>query len=211
MRVNPFVSTPRVFLFDLGGVLVVNTGLDRMAALLPAPASHDEVMSRWLASPVVRAFETGRIEPAEFARQLVAEWNLESSPEQLLAEFATWPKGFYPGAAELLSELHGQFRLACLSNSNAIHWPRLSKLLTDIDVPLASHELGQVKPDAACFIAALDRIGASPQEIAFFDDAAANVAAATALGMRAFQVNGPAGIQAALSAEGWIGVAEGQP
>ena len=38
------------------------------------------------------------------------------------SSFAGWARGFHPGAEELLSELRQQHRVACLSNSNEIHW-----------------------------------------------------------------------------------------
>ena len=198
------MSVPSVLLFDLGGVLVHNTGPGRLAELTNASGKEDAVAAQWLASPAARAFEVGRLEPAEFARQMVAEWNLELDPQQFLAEFATWPTGLYPGAAELLSQLRTHFRLACLSNSNPLHWPRLEALLPGMDLRLSSHELGQAKPDAACFASALQRLAVGPREVAFFDDAPANVAAARALGMRAFRVDGPEAIRTRLHAEGWI-------
>jgi putative hydrolase of the HAD superfamily len=197
------VSLPSVLLFDLGGVLVHNTGPRRLAELTNARCKEDVLASRWLTSPAARAFEVGTLEPAEFARQMIAEWRLGLDPQQFLAEFAAWPKGLYPGAAELLSRLRADFRLACLSNSNSLHWPRLQALLPGFDLCLSSHELGRAKPDAACFASALDRLAISPRKVAFFDDAPANVAAARAIGMQAFRVNGPEDVRARLDAEGW--------
>jgi HAD superfamily hydrolase (TIGR01509 family) len=198
------VDNPSVLLFDLGGVLVHNAGPGRLAALLPDLATREDVASRWLASPVVRAFESGKLEPGQFARQLVHEWQLKLGADELLAEFATWATGLYPGAAELLGQLRGEFRLACLSNSNPLHWAHLRELLANFDTPLASHELGEVKPDPVCFALALDRLGVGSREVAFFDDAPANVATASALGMRAFCVNGLDETRTRLQTEGWI-------
>jgi putative hydrolase of the HAD superfamily len=190
-------------LFDLGGVLVHNTGPWRLAELTNARGKEDAIASKWLSSPAARAFEVGTLEPTEFARQMISEWHLGLDPEQFLAEFATWPKGLYPGAGELLSRLRADFRLACLSNSNSLHWPRLEALLPSFELRLSSHELGRAKPDAACFASALDRLAISPRKVAFFDDAPANVAAARAIGMQAFRVNGPEDVRARLDAEGW--------
>jgi HAD superfamily hydrolase (TIGR01509 family) len=77
-------------------------------------------------------------------------------------------------------------------------------LLTNFDVALSSHELGRVKPDAECFVAALEHLEVDAQDVAFFDDSPANVAAASAQGMRAFRVNGADEAKATLQAEGWI-------
>jgi putative hydrolase of the HAD superfamily len=49
---------------------------------------------------------------------------------------------------------------------------------------LFSCRLGAIKPEPAAFRSALDALHAKPQEVIFFDDRPANVAAALALGLR---------------------------
>src|SRR5256885_15418243 len=115
---------PAVLLFDLGGVLVENVGFERFNALLPSPIPTEELKTWWLASPAVRAFEVGSCTPEAFARGVVAEWQLPLSPNAFLEAFSYWPKGLYPGASELLATLRERHVVACLSNSNAIHWQR---------------------------------------------------------------------------------------
>jgi HAD superfamily hydrolase (TIGR01509 family) len=106
-------------------------------------------------------------------------------------------RGWLPGATALLAELRPRFRLAALSNSNAAHWERLAELgvLAEFDVALGSHELGVRKPDAASFRGALERLAVPAEAVLFFDDSAANAAAALALGMQAAQVEGPAAVR----------------
>jgi glucose-1-phosphatase len=195
---------PTVLLFDLGGVLVENVGFERLNALLPRPMPVEELKTRWLASTAVRSFEVGSCSASVFAGELVAEWQLSLSPEAFLDAFASWPKGLYPGAAELLSQLRGRFTLACLSNSNAVHWQRFGGFREYFQISLSSHVLGQVKPDAACFTRALQECNVNASAVAFFDDSLTNVAAARALGMRAFHVNGLVEVQRTLAAEGWL-------
>jgi putative hydrolase of the HAD superfamily len=195
---------PAVLLFDLGGVLVENVGFERLNALLPAPMTEEALKSRWLASPAVRSFEVGAMTPSTFAAELVAEWRLPLAPGDFLDAFASWPKGLYPGAAELLAGLREHHVLACLSNSNAVHWERFDGFREHFQVALSSHLIGQVKPDAACFAQALDACDAAASDVAFFDDSLVNVAAARAFGLQAFHVNGLAELQTALAAQGWL-------
>ena len=99
------------------------------------------------------------------------------------------------------------YRLACLSNSNAAHWERSAPmrwLQQQLDVAISSHQLGLRKPDPAIFAVALDRLGAPADAVGYFDDLAANVAAATAAGLRAHHVDGIDALHARLAALGWL-------
>ena len=62
-----------VLLFDIGGVLVENTGYDALNAMLPQALSDAAIREKWLRSAAVREFELGRISPSVFARRFIAE------------------------------------------------------------------------------------------------------------------------------------------
>ncbi len=196
------VAAGKVVMFDLGGVLVENAGAAGLAAMLPAPLEPGELWRKWLGSPAVRAFERGRTAPEEFAAEFIDEWQLALEPAAFLEAFAGWPRGLYEGADALLRELKGRHRLACLSNTNVLHWQRLSTLQTLLDACFVSHETGFVKPDREAFEHALERLGAAPGEVYFFDDLPLNVNAARQMGIRAFQVGSFAAIEPILRSEG---------
>lgn len=197
------MAHPAVLLFDLGGVLVENVGFERLNALLPSPLPAEELKTKWLASPAVRAFEVGSSSPEAFASSVVAEWQLSLSAPSFLEAFTGWPKGLYPGAAALLSGLRSRYTLACLSNSNEVHWKRFDGFREHFDISLSSHLLRQAKPDAACFQSALRACGAPIDEVAFFDDSLTNVIAARTLGIEAFHVNGVGEVKQSLASKGW--------
>jgi putative hydrolase of the HAD superfamily len=71
-------------------------------------------------------------------------------------------------------------------------------------VAISSHQVGAAKPDPAIYEEALERLDVPPDAIMFFDDVHANVVAASALGMRAFQVEGVGGLRQRLAAEGLL-------
>jgi HAD superfamily hydrolase (TIGR01509 family) len=197
---------PKVLLFDLGGVLVENVGFEAFNALLPAPLPAEELKTRWLQSPAVRSFETGGRSAAAFAADVVAEYRLALTPEAFLEAFTWWPRGLYQGAGDLLTQLRRHYKVACLSNSNAIHWGRFGGFRDHFHVSLSSHLLGSVKPDEACFAAALRECDANAGDVAFFDDSLINVEAARKYGLRAFHVNGLPEVREVLLAEGWLGL-----
>jgi glucose-1-phosphatase len=200
------VNSPRpaLFLFDLGGVIVENAGFDALQALDGRSRSLPELKARWLASPAVRSFEIGASTPEEFASAFIAEWPLAISPTDFVEEFSGWPKGLYPGASELLAQLRAVSRVACLSNSNAIHWARFDGFREHFDVSLSSHLLGAVKPDDTCFERALTACDAKSGQTAYFDDAEPNVVAASRLGIRAFLVDGVDDVRRVIREQGWL-------
>jgi glucose-1-phosphatase len=132
----------------------------------------------------------------------VKEWGLELDPLEFIQAFATWPKGFFPGARELLINLRPHHQLACLTNSNEVHWARFPELATMFDFAFSSHEIGHVKPDAAAYKFLLTRTNAEAENVYFFDDLQPNVEGARALGIKAIQVEGIAALKAALQREG---------
>lgn len=189
-------------LFDLGGVLVENAGLDRLAQLMPDPVKPDALKQKWLSSPAVRHFELGRSSPKVFAEAFVAEWNIPHSAEEFLVEFASWPKGAYAGTEDLLIRLRRRYRIGCLSNSNPLHWARFGGLLGHFEIALSSHLLGLIKPDRSCFLRALRECKVEARHVAFFDDSISNVEAARDLGMMASHVNGLDDLKLSLEANG---------
>src|SRR5262245_56889731 len=120
----------RAILFDLGGVLVDVESLTALQRLLGSPLSQEELWQRWLtASAWVSQFETGRCTPEVFATGLVEAWRLPVTAEAFLDDFQGWPKRLWTGVQELLAALAPRFTLACLSNTNAVHWPHVRDTL----------------------------------------------------------------------------------
>jgi putative hydrolase of the HAD superfamily len=183
---------PEVLLFDLGNVLVEFSGIRDLKPLLRVPRSESEILQRWIACQTTKAFETGQITEAEFVERFTREWEVAVPPDSFLAAYRDWTRGFFPGAEALLNSLRGRFRLACLSNSNATHWARNEEIgiLAHFDPALSSHRLGCHKPSAEIYERTISAVGVPADRIAFFDDSAANVRAATEVGMRAYQVVG---------------------
>jgi len=190
-----------VLLFDLGGVLIELAGVDRMLELCNHTFSVEELWARWLASEGVRRFETGRAGPDEFGAAMLAEFGLPIAAAQFLEEFTVWPRSVFPGSFELLEQLSASYRLACLSNTNALHWPRVCDelgLARYFEASFASHLLGMLKPDAEIFQHVIARLGVAPERILFLDDNRLNVEAAQSAGMVARRVAGIGEVRAAL-------------
>ncbi len=90
------------------------------------------------------------------------------------------------GVLELISRLHGNYKLAVLSNSP----PGLSQWLADwnvlnfFEVVFCSGDEGIAKPDLKAFELTLERLGVKPKEAVFIDDTREHVHAAQKLGLQ---------------------------
>ena len=195
------MAIPKVLLFDLGGVLVDGAGLRELGPMLAKPMAPEDLRRKWVTSPAVALFETGRCSDREFAAAFSEEWGLAVAHDDFLARFAAWVGAPYPETAELLSMLGKRHALACLSNTNAVHWEslrRMDGLKPVLERPFLSHELGLMKPSREVFAQVAWKLGCEPGEIAFFDDGPENVDGAAKAGLSAHQAVGPAALRSLL-------------
>lgn len=179
------MSEIKTLLFDLGGVLVELSGVANMMSW--SHLTEDEIWHRWTASTSVRKFESGDSSADDFSRQIVKEFALTVSPERFLEAFVAWPIP-YPGACHLLEYLSTRFTMACLSNTNHLHWERFeteSELLSHFHITLPSHITGKMKPDAEVYYHALEVLDQHPETIFFMDDNQLNIDSAREVGIQA--------------------------
>jgi putative hydrolase of the HAD superfamily len=187
-------------LFDLGGVLIRVSGIPTMMEWTGLPS--EQFWERWLASPTVRRFEAGQLSAELFASQLVSEFDLPVDASDFLNQFTNWLAGPYPGAAELLKTLTPHYRLASLSNTNALHWERMVNkmdLLEGFDFNFPSHQTGLLKPDKQAFNYVCEALDTKPEKILFLDDNQVNVDAAASFGIVSYRVQGVEGAQKILA------------
>ncbi|HEY8244753.1 MAG: HAD family hydrolase [Vicinamibacteria bacterium] len=180
-------------LFDLGGVLIELAGVERMLAWSPSLGTTDELWRRWLHSPAVRGYETGRTDRTAFADAVIAEFGLPVGRDAFLDEFAWWPKTLHPHAKDLLASLAPRYTLASLSNTNELHWDRFERqwsLPSMFHHNFPSYAVGKLKPDADYFEHVLDAIDVRAEHALFIDDNRINVEAARAVGLHARRVSG---------------------
>jgi putative hydrolase of the HAD superfamily len=200
-------SNVSTLLFDLGGVLFQLSGASIVCQWSQDKLTPPELMRKWLISPAVRAFESGRIDFLEFRRQLKMELKLLVADDEFAAVFNSWITGVYPGTEALLERLSSRYDLACFSNTNPVHWEILTgdyNVLDYFDQTFASFQMGLVKPDTEAFLHVIDRLAVPAEAIVFFDDSQPNVDAALACGMRAFRVSGIDGVSEAIQRSGLL-------
>lgn len=189
-------------LLDVGGVLVEIVGADRMLHWCRALPDMASMWTKWLASPAVRRYETGRSTREDFAREVVAEFGLDIDPGTFLDVFARWPRRMFPETPSLLAGLAKRYRTASLSNTNELHWERFDRewgLPARFHANFPSYAVGRMKPDADYFEHVLAALGIAPANALFLDDHPVNVEAAASVGIAARRAIGPQGVRAALA------------
>lgn len=190
-----------LILFDLGGVVVEFSGLTDIHALLREPLEPLLVAQRFAETRAIADLETSLLSPEQFAAAFCEVWDLTCSEAEFLAHYESWTRALLPGAHELLTELASRYRIAALSNSNILHWTRNDVVIgvqSYFERAFSSHELGMRKPDPRIFQHALTELGVAPADVVFVDDNQANVDAASALGIAAYRVEGPAEVRRCL-------------
>jgi putative hydrolase of the HAD superfamily len=190
-----------VLLFDLGGVLVEWEGVESLAALSGGRLDVEASRRFWLHSPWVSKHDVGLCPVEAFADGVIAELGLALTREAFLAVYPGWVKDAYPGAPALLEQLKGRYRLATLTNNNAVHFERITRTLDlgrYFDDVFASHEMHMKKPDPAIYREVTARLGVAPERIAYFDDNIECVEQGRASGWQAFHTVGLGAVRAAL-------------
>jgi len=149
------------------------------------PGTINQIMFE---SRVWRDALVGRISATEFWYTIGPALGLESSRK--IDEFRKRyhaDESIDNGVLNLIRQLHGDYKLAVLSN----HPPGLAQWLSDwnifdlFDVVYCSGDEGMAKPDPAVYNLTLKRLGTLPHEAIFIDDTIGHVKAARNLGIHA--------------------------
>ncbi len=190
-RASQVTTEIEVILFDLGGVLI-ELGESPFNLDWVDPGNH-ETTSNWHLSSANMGFDKGLISAQSFARAFKADLKLNASPQQIIDHFRNWPIGPYNGVHKLLQSLRAQYRIAILTNTNALHWPRIVDefdLIAEAEQVFASHQLGMIKPEVEIYQHVLAQLEVAPQRVLFLDDNQNNIDTAQQLGLQGLQVKG---------------------
>ena len=197
----------KALVFDLGGVLVELGGIDQLGALI-GEREEAEVWRRWLTSEWVRRYERGQCTREDFACGMIEENGLALEQGEFLDRFLAWPRGLFPGADSLIRSARPDLVVACLSNTNELHWKE-QKDAGDVhrlfEQKFLSYEIGMVKPDREIFDYVTSALGEPAESIFFLDDNLINVEGARAAGWQAERVVGLEETRAVLEEEGLLG------
>jgi len=103
---------------------------------------------------------------------------------------------------EIIRALSVRRRVACFSNTHAIHWDHMMANYQSFRLwrrAVASHLIGAAKPDLKAFAIACRELDAAPSECLLIDDMLANAEAARGAGWNAIHFKGAAALREELS------------
>jgi len=179
----------KAVIFDFGRVISAQKPVSLFRAyesdLGLAPGTINQIMFE---SQAWQDALVGRISATEFWYTIGPALGLESSRK--IDEFRKRyhaDESINKGVLNLIRQLHGDYKLAVLSN----HPPGLAQWLSDweildlFDVVYCSGDEGMAKPDPAVYNLTLKRLGTLPHEAIFIDDTIDHVKAAQSLGIHA--------------------------
>jgi glucose-1-phosphatase len=178
---------PKAIIFDIGRVLIQLDVARAMSALAEGlPLSPTEVWTAIQKDPRWADWQEGRISPHDWhlhlGKRLGASLTFERFAE--VWSLALAPEPIQDDA--FLAKLSKRYRLALLSNTDAIHVPHMESAYSFFrffPARIYSNVLGVSKPNPLIYREALQAVKAKPEEAVYIDDIPEYAEAARKLGM----------------------------
>lgn len=199
------LQSPRILLFDLGGVLIDIDFNRALAVWAPYSRLPPEALQQAFRNDVpYQRHERGEITADEYFAHLAETLQLDAPPGLIESGWNAIFQGEISATLALVSSLRGTVPCHAFSNTNASHmacWVKLYPAVVQaFDRIFASHQIGLRKPERAAFDHICRELDVPPEAILFFDDLPDNVEAACAAGLHGVLVRSPNDIAAALDA-----------
>ena len=184
----------KAVVFDMGGV-IVRLDMDTCISNFKELAGFEDIeeyLDRFHQKGFISDLEEGKIKPEDFDRECLKHSRPGTTAETVRFCFCSLLDGVEEDSVELIRSLRGRYDLYVLSNNNPISRAYFCDMLRarglDPDKVFKdqfySYEMRMLKPAREMFECVIGRIGAKPEEILFIDDAADNIEAAAAAGIR---------------------------
>jgi putative hydrolase of the HAD superfamily len=187
----------KYLIFDLGGVLL-DIFPPATAEALAALGVREEHITDGLTleNPLLHSIECGNSTREELFAAIAESIGKELTPSLAEEIRAAWCALLGTAPAwkfARLRALHEKgYKIFLLSNTNAIHWETITKIVTAaegkqleeyFDGVYLSFEMHCRKPDVAIFEQLLQAEGIAAEEAVFFDDSSENCNAAASIGI----------------------------
>jgi len=183
-----------LYIFDLGNV-IVDTDFKRVLGVWSNLSGTPLAMlsDRFSMGEAFQQHERGEISDEAFAEKLCDEMGIALSFEQFATGWQAVFVALRPEVIDIMHRLRGEgHRVVVLSNTNRLHcnyWPQhYPQVAEAADHMYLSQDIGMRKPDANIYQHVLNAENTPAEQAVFFDDVAANVEAAQALGIKAVHV-----------------------
>ena len=185
----------KVFLFDLGGVLInVNYHKTISAFAQLGVADPSKLYNQFGQNKLFDQYEKGEVSSDYFIQQLKPLTNLGVSEAQVIEAWNAMIEDFPIEKLDFISQLSKYHKCFLLSNTNEIHLEKVIdnlkntpyKRLEDLfEKCYYSHLIGKRKPDVDTFNWVINQMGVKAEETLFIDDSPQHVNGAIKAGLKA--------------------------
>jgi FMN phosphatase YigB (HAD superfamily) len=151
---------------------------------------RDRHTARLRSADLVMRFETGRVGPQDFAREISEILKLKTTYDEFCDIFNCVFTKETLVPESLLKRIRARHRLLLLSNTNPIHFSTIDMsypLMRHFHGSVLSYRVGAQKPSPRIYQEAIRLAGCRPEECFFTDDIASFVDAAQREGIDAVQ------------------------
>lgn len=201
-------TPPKFIYFDMGNVLLLfehGIACRRMGKV--AGVSPDRVREVVFDNGLEWKYERGELTSRGFYDYFCEQTDTRADFHDLMfaaGDMFTLNVPIVPVVAHLQA---AGYRLGILSNTCDAHWQyihngRYATISELFDVYALSFEIKAMKPEAACYQAAIELAGVPPSDIFFMDDHIENVAGAKEVGITAVHFTSPHQLAADLRSHG---------
>lgn len=189
----------RTIIFDLGGVII---DLDKSRCIEAfQKLGYDNVadmLGNYKQSGEFLALEEGKITAAEWRDIIREKIGHNHSDKEIDEAFNAFLVSIPQKKLQMLTELRKKYRVAMLSNTNAVMFEgRIPEMFLEVegkpmeeyfDDIYVSYKMNMTKPSPEIFEAVAADMQISPEEALFIDDSASNISAASQLGFQTMLV-----------------------
>ncbi len=193
-------------IFDLGGVLVTDVPLKKIARDLSAKLSRsaDELHSHLYPTDHWTALTSGNISEDDYWKAFLRTAGLDLDKDQFKQMVRSELRPL-PQNAEVIPLLDGSYKLGVLSN-HAREWAQFMQEQFDFfgyfDQVVFSCDVHLRKPDPQIYRLALAQLDSEADQCLFVDDKKRNTDAAAALGMKVLTLDRDSGLREQLLLSG---------
>ncbi len=196
----------RNIIFDFGGV-ILNLDYNKTSQAFKnlGLQQFDSLYTQLRVGTLFTDLECGRIEPADFEKELNRQGGVHLTSEQITTAWNAMLLDLPLHRIQLLHRLKTRYRTFLLSNTNAIHHREFARIyqacvgkgsLEDcFEKAYYSHTMGLRKPDKECYESVLQENNLKAEETLFIDDTLPNIDAALALGIECIYLQPPNNIE----------------
>ncbi len=186
-------------IFDLGGVLInLDYQLTESAFVNLGCTNFNELFSQLNQTDLFDRFETGKVSSFHFVNRLLDMLPQGTNANQVVHAWNAMILDFPQERMNWLREIGSQQRIFLLSNTNDLHVSSVRSSLTKtvghgdlesyFEKAYFSCDMGQRKPDEACFNMVLQENGLNPKTTLFIDDSPQHIEGAKKIGLNTFHL-----------------------